>query len=560
MSLATLLPFSRAVFYDANGNPLAGGFVHTYVPGGSTPKTTWQDAGEAVANANPITLDADGSCLLFGAGDYQITVTDALGNSIPAYTGLTSSFASAALIPVVTAATTFAAMVALGAAPSFANVVALRALNGPVPPVVYVEGLSTTADGGEGTFLYVSTDSTSADDGWYIVVDGAGHRWHRAAPSSAPRRVSQSGTSYSPVAADNGHLISRSNSGTLMVDTLPGTGGGVLAANWTAKIANADTTAMLVIQLGAGAGMVGTGNNAISGTGAATRLYLGPGQSASFLWDGATYYVTAQQTRARCNTALDIFVATTGSDSNHGLSAGASVLTVSRALYLLYQIFDHNGLTPTINLADGTYAAGQPGVLEVKGAPVGSAQFNVVGNTNTPTNVILSGTNAGAVLAGGAVFVNLDSMRLQATGASGPFSIAGIGITAYNGAEVNFQHVDFGACATSHIDSTAGATVNGLGQTYTISGNTPYHVAASQDGVVIIASSGVTISNAPNFTAFVACDSASTVYAPGMTFSGAAGGARYALTSLGIIETVGGGATYFPGNAPGTNDGTGIYT
>jgi len=87
---ASLLPMARAVFYDANGNPLAGGFVNTYVPGGTTPKTTWQDAGEATANANPIVLDAAGSCLLYGSGAYQLTVTDALWNAVPAYSGLSN--------------------------------------------------------------------------------------------------------------------------------------------------------------------------------------------------------------------------------------------------------------------------------------------------------------------------------------------------------------------------------------------------------------------------------------------------------------------------------------
>jgi len=85
---ASLLPEPRAVFYDANGAPLSGGFVYTYVPGGTTPKTTWQDDMQTTPNSNPVTLDANGSCLLYGNGAYQITVTDALGNAVPAYSGL----------------------------------------------------------------------------------------------------------------------------------------------------------------------------------------------------------------------------------------------------------------------------------------------------------------------------------------------------------------------------------------------------------------------------------------------------------------------------------------
>ena len=64
MATATQLALPKAVFTNANGQPLSGGFVYTYVPGTTTNKTTWQNAAQTVANANPIQLDAYGSCLL----------------------------------------------------------------------------------------------------------------------------------------------------------------------------------------------------------------------------------------------------------------------------------------------------------------------------------------------------------------------------------------------------------------------------------------------------------------------------------------------------------------
>ncbi len=114
MATASLLPIPRQVFYDFNGNPLASGFVYTFQPGGAVPKLTWKDAGETTANTNPIVLDAAGSALIYGSGSYQITVTDSLGNQIPAYSGLSTDAASvigvsAAMQPVVSAATTSAA-------------------------------------------------------------------------------------------------------------------------------------------------------------------------------------------------------------------------------------------------------------------------------------------------------------------------------------------------------------------------------------------------------------------------------------------------------------------
>lgn len=111
MATASLLPMARAVFYDAVGNPLNSGYVYTYVPGGTTLKQTWMDAGETTPNQNPIILDSAGSCLLYGSGSYQITVTDSLGNQVPAYSGLSQdpfsvAGISAAMQPVVQASTT----------------------------------------------------------------------------------------------------------------------------------------------------------------------------------------------------------------------------------------------------------------------------------------------------------------------------------------------------------------------------------------------------------------------------------------------------------------------
>jgi hypothetical protein len=94
MPSASLLPPPRSVFYNTDAEPLSGGLVYTYVPGGTVAATTWQDAYQLTPNSNPIVLDAAGSCLLYGSGNYQLTVTDATGNAIPAYSGETYAFGS----------------------------------------------------------------------------------------------------------------------------------------------------------------------------------------------------------------------------------------------------------------------------------------------------------------------------------------------------------------------------------------------------------------------------------------------------------------------------------
>lgn len=62
---------------------------------------------------------------------------------------------------------------------NIANIAAIRALTTAPDSVLFAEGYCTAADGGEGAFAYVASDTTSADNGGTIIVDAGGHRWHR---------------------------------------------------------------------------------------------------------------------------------------------------------------------------------------------------------------------------------------------------------------------------------------------------------------------------------------------------------------------------------------------
>lgn len=86
---------------------------------------------------------------------------------------------SAAMMPVVAAGTVTQALALLGGIVCFATIAALRAFVGTVPPVCFVEGYYGVADGGEGLFTYVASDTTSADNGGTIIVDASSRRWYR---------------------------------------------------------------------------------------------------------------------------------------------------------------------------------------------------------------------------------------------------------------------------------------------------------------------------------------------------------------------------------------------
>lgn len=68
---AVLLPPPKLQFFALDGSELVGGHLYTYIPGSTSPKPTWQDAAQTVANTNPIVLDERGECIIWGTGTYR---------------------------------------------------------------------------------------------------------------------------------------------------------------------------------------------------------------------------------------------------------------------------------------------------------------------------------------------------------------------------------------------------------------------------------------------------------------------------------------------------------
>lgn len=72
-----LLPRSQTV--GADGRPISGAKLYTYLTGTSTPKPVWTDAGLTIAHTNPVEADASGRfpAMFLEAGDYRTVLTDA---------------------------------------------------------------------------------------------------------------------------------------------------------------------------------------------------------------------------------------------------------------------------------------------------------------------------------------------------------------------------------------------------------------------------------------------------------------------------------------------------
>ena len=76
------LPPGMQQFSDGNGAPYSGGNVYFYVPGTTTPKSTYLDPNGITPNTNPVILDANGRAIIWGSGLYREVLQDALGNTI----------------------------------------------------------------------------------------------------------------------------------------------------------------------------------------------------------------------------------------------------------------------------------------------------------------------------------------------------------------------------------------------------------------------------------------------------------------------------------------------
>lgn len=166
MSDLIWMPPGKQTFQDTNGEPLEEGYVYHYIPGTLTEKDTWQDQAGLTLNENPIRLDAEGRCTIWGDGLYRQIVTDQDGNELwDQVTGMPS---------IISPADPADSLVV-------ANIAALRALDDDDrdgAPMIYVRGYYAQGDGGDGWFALAPAWG-AGDNGGTVIIDADGNHWLR---------------------------------------------------------------------------------------------------------------------------------------------------------------------------------------------------------------------------------------------------------------------------------------------------------------------------------------------------------------------------------------------
>lgn len=285
---------------------------------------------------------------------------------------------------------------------------------------------------------------------------------------------------------------------------------------------------------------------------------LWPGQAITVMSVSSAWQATIQPGRY-INAAATLYVGPSGScnDNNDGLAAssGGQLCTVGKAVNLLHGYFDTRGTNPTIQVADGAYSE----TITVNGQGDYQADGIIInGNATTPTNVTFAAPASAAILMArdfGIVFLKNLEISCAASGSSG--------INASQFATIDLVNVYIGSCDNhtpieaqdgGHIDFDGGLVIDGNAATIFYANGVGAQVEVESQTVSCIGSLSIS-------SAFAVASDLGEVLAPGLTFAGCGSvtGSYYLAVTNALIQTGGGGATYFPGSTGGSTSTGGLY-
>lgn len=162
MALLQPMPYVILREFDDLSKELSGGTIEFFQSSTDTHLATYKDAAGTIANLNPLPLDQGGSAVVFlqSGVAYDIVVKDSLGTQIRKLRGISVGLSGSE-----------------GTSTIVANYDALRNLSDDYD-IVFIQGRTTTGDGGEGWFERIPSFSASDDDG-VCLLRGSSSRYKR---------------------------------------------------------------------------------------------------------------------------------------------------------------------------------------------------------------------------------------------------------------------------------------------------------------------------------------------------------------------------------------------
>ena len=279
------------------------------------------------------------------------------------------------------------------------------------------------------------------------------------------------------------------------------------------------------------------------------ELPVGP--VVDIIFDGTEYVIPGLQPPTALVAPLNYYVnASTGSDSNSGLTPTTAFATIQRGI-MAAQSVNTNGFIVTIIVADGTYAPIQLGPIN------GSGGVNIVGDVATPANAKISASVGPAVLAG---YTGYEISGFQLSSGGNNASIVGACVYATGAATLIIYDISFGQCFFADILAQFGASVSVLGAVeglsgayIDIAGPTLYFAYALNGGSIGLGQPVLNISASYTQNQFASAIDGnisgmfSSIVNPSSTITGA----KFIATFNGVINTGTSNNSYFPGTSPG---------
>lgn len=244
------------------------------------------------------------------------------------------------------------------------------------------------------------------------------------------------------------------------------------------------------------------------------------------------------------------YVATTGSDSNNGLTVGTPFLTIQKAVDVICGSLDMDSYQVTVQVADGTYT----GNATLK-SYIGTKYPILKGNYTTPANCLLNITGADAIDARNKIVWGVGGFKIVT-------ATSGSCIAARNGALVYvLGKMEYGSVAALylHLGAFGAGSAIIIQADYAISGGADSHWSCNEVSNINCVGRTITLIGTPAFAYSFARSRSSQLTVNGNTFVGGATGQYYNASQNGVIFVNGAGGTYLPGNAAGAAATGGQY-
>ncbi|WP_445215457.1 hypothetical protein ACKWRH_23545 [Bradyrhizobium sp. Pa8] len=237
------------------------------------------------------------------------------------------------------------------------------------------------------------------------------------------------------------------------------------------------------------------------------------------------------------------FVASGGSDSNPGTSAGAPFATIQKAIDVCSATLDLGGQTVAVSVGAGTFAGfvmkAMTGLASLQSFVINGQGATTIINTTIQSNLPLpTGTLQNMQIATGVSAVGING---------GMGSRFGLGVGISFGA--NVYHCALSGGCTLYVPSPL-----------TVNASATFAFYCSTGALLMAEGSGNwSLNGTPNWGSFIHAENGANVRINSVTFTGAATGGRFNATGNATIFTNGGGANYLPGNTAGVTSNGGQY-